>query len=124
VGVRDFRELVAWQLADELRAVVIGFCRRPAVAREFRYRDQLTDAASSAARNIAEGFGRFRHREFAQMVRVAKASEHEVLDLLTEARHRGFLTTEEYAAHDRLARRAMAAAGLIRYLEKTSDPPV
>jgi four helix bundle protein len=125
MGVRDFKELVAWRLADELRVVVIEFCKRPMVVRQLRYRDQLTDAASSAPRNIAEGFGRFRHREFAQMVRIAKGSEHEVLDLLTEARHRGFLTSEEFDAHERLARRAMgAAAGLIKYLEKTPDPTI
>ncbi len=122
-GARDFKELVAWQLADYLRLAILDLCRQPAVARHRRFCDQVTDAASSAARNIAEGFGRFRHREFAHLVRIAKASENEVLDLLTEARQRGFLSREEYARDERLARRAIAAAtGLIRYLEATPDP--
>ena len=95
----------------------------PRVSRHPKYCEQLTDAASSSARNIAEGFGRFRHKEFAQFVRVAKGSEHEVLDLLIEARQRGFSTEQESAENEALARQAIAAAaGLVRYLENSPDP--
>jgi four helix bundle protein len=62
-GVRDIRELVAWQLARELKQLADEVCRRPGPSRDFKYRDQLRDSAASAPRNIAEGFGRFRHLE-------------------------------------------------------------
>ena len=117
-GVGDFKELRAWQLASDLRARANALAQRPRVAKHRKYCDQLTDAASSAARNIAEGFGRCRHQEFAQLVRVAKGSQHEVLDLLIEARQRGFIDHREFGEHEFLARQAIAAAtGLIRYLD-------
>lgn len=122
-GVKDFQELVAWQLANELRVLAVALSQRSGVAKHRRYCEQLTDAASSGARNIAEGFGRFKHQEFAQLVRVAKGSENELLDLFVEARQRGFLNDKELAEHEFLTRRAIAAAtGLIRYLENARDP--
>jgi four helix bundle protein len=121
-GVVRLEDLAAWQLANELRGVALRVAGHPSVAADARYRAQLTDAASSAARNIAEGFARFKHKEFAQFLRVARGSESEVLDLLHEAHQRGLLSAEELAGHQRLARKAMsAAAGLIRYLERTPD---
>jgi four helix bundle protein len=53
---------------------------KPEVRRRFQYYDQLSDAARSAPCNIAEGFARYRHKEFAQFVRIAKGSEAEVLN--------------------------------------------
>ena len=68
----------AWQLARELKLLAYELTSRPAVAKDFKFRDQLNDAARSAPRNIAEGFARFRHKEFAQFARIAKGSEGEV----------------------------------------------
>src|SRR5688572_31141678 len=54
-------------------------CERPAIATDLKFHDQLSDAAASGPRNIAEGFGRYYHPEFARFARIAKASEQEVL---------------------------------------------
>ena len=122
-SLRDFREFAAWQRADELRDLAEEFLARPGVAARFRRANQLSDAAASAPRNIAEGFGRFRPREFAQLVRVAKASETEVLDIFIEARKKRFLSDDEFKRYEIAARRAIGTAvGLIRYLEG-ADPP-
>ena len=74
-GFKDFREIVAWQLAHELKLIADRLVAKPDVARRFKFCDQLSDAARSGPRNIAEGFARFKHREFAQFVRIAKGSE-------------------------------------------------
>ena len=117
-GVKDFTELIAWQLANELRARALELSRRPDVAGHRRYRSQLTDAAVSPPQRIAEGFGRYRRHEFAHQVRMAKASEHELLTLFNEARRRGFLSATESREYEFLARQAITAAtGLIRFLE-------
>jgi four helix bundle protein len=63
---RDFTELVCWQLARELKLLILPFAERAVVRHDFKFRAQLVDAASSATRNIAEGFGRYDHKEFAQ----------------------------------------------------------
>ena len=59
MSVRDFRDLVAWQLADALRYEMIQFTFEGSAARDFRFRDDIRASAGSAPANIAEGFGRF-----------------------------------------------------------------
>ena len=122
-GFRSFREFAAWRLASSLRRAVVPLCGRAAAAKDYKLYGQITEAARSAPRNIAEGFGRYRHREFAQFVRIAKASEVELLNHFEEACNCGYLTTAERRDLDRAAKRAIkAASGLIRYLESTPDP--
>ena len=106
----------------ELRVHVLMVSERPLARRHRRFCQQICDAASSAARNIAEGFGRFRPKEFAQYVRIAKASECEVRDLLIEAHQRRLVNQSERDEYLLLARRAIGAAtGLVRYLERAAE---
>jgi len=95
-GFRDFRELVAWQRAHELKLLADALLAKPDVVRRYKFCDQLSDAARSGPRNIAEGFARFRHKEFAQFVRVAKGSEAEVLNHFIDARDLRLMTDEEF----------------------------
>jgi four helix bundle protein len=118
-GWNDFRDIVAWQRARELKLRVDELVQRPAVKTRFRFCDQLEDAARSGPSNIAEGFGRFGNKEFARFARIAKGSELEVLNHLIDAHDQGLLTTEEFAQYEDCVRRALAAVvGLIRHLEK------
>lgn len=122
---KDVREIVAWQLAHQMHLRVDVFLACPDFRRHFKCCERLSDAARSGPRNIAEGHARFTHKEFAQCVRVAKGSEAEVLHHLVDAHDQRLITTDELIINERLARRAMkAAAGLIRYLESTPDPPM
>jgi four helix bundle protein len=121
-GFRDFREIAAWQLAHQLKLRVDLFLLSPDFRRHYRFTEQLSDAVRSGPRNIAEGFGRYRHREFAQFVRVAKASEVEVLNHLIDAQDQRLITTDEFQITEHLTKRAIKAAnGLIRYLESTPE---
>lgn len=123
-GFKDFREIVAWQLAHQLKLRVDEFITRPEVARRFKFCDQLGDAARSAPRNIAEGFGRYKHKEFAQFVRIAKGSEVEVLNHLIDACDQRLISRDEFLMAEHDVKKALkAATGLIRYLESTRDPP-
>jgi hypothetical protein len=56
---KDFTELIAWQRADDLERFVLEIVKRPSLARDIDYCRLTADAAASAPRNIAEGFGRF-----------------------------------------------------------------
>jgi four helix bundle protein len=85
MGVKDFRDLVTWQLADELRREVIAFTENESVARDFKFCNQIRDASASACRNTSEGFGRFRPAENARFLEFAHASLSEVQDGLIEA---------------------------------------
>jgi four helix bundle protein len=122
-GLNDFREFAAWQRAEELRVMCEEFLSRPGIRQRFRRAQQLDDAAASAPRNIAEGFGRFKPRVFAQFVSIAKGSETEVMNILLEARSANFLTAAEFLEFETAARRAIGTAvGLIRYLQRSDGP--
>jgi four helix bundle protein len=126
MGARDFTELTAWQLSKELHLLVLPVIARPAFFMARKLREQLDDAAASAPRNIAEGFGRFSGVEFAQFLKVALGSLAETRNHLMDARDRGYITEGEQKRADLQARRAIAATTALRsYLlsprNKTSD---
>jgi four helix bundle protein len=89
--VARFEDLVCWRLCDELRREVCAFTANDAVRGDFKYRDQIRDAVSSACRNSAEGFGRFEHGDFRRFLTIAAASLHEVKDLLHEGHEKHYL---------------------------------
>ena len=114
---KDFTELIAWQRADDLERFVQEIIKRPSLSRDSDYCEQAASAASSAPRNIAEGFGRFAPVQFANFLRIAIGSELETKNLILKAWQRGAITDEEHWAGVVLCKRAIAAAvGLRRYL--------
>ena len=120
---RDFTELVAWQLSRELKNGVYALVKRPTIARDFGFVQQITDAAASAPRNIAEGFGRFNRKEFAQFLKIAIASEQEVRNHYIDAFDRGYVTAGEREEGTRIAARAIGAATRLRqYLLSNRNP--
>src|SRR5215467_8265071 len=107
MGVRDFRELVCWQLSYTLKREVLAFTATGPAARDFKYRDQIRDSSSSAPSNIAEGFGRFRPGDFARFLEIAVASLKETQNHLIDGRDRGYLTNPLYSRLQNLARAAL-----------------
>lgn len=124
VAFRTFEEIAAWQLSQELKRRVDEFICRPTFRRRFDFARQLDDAARSAPRNIAEGHMRgFKHKEFAQFLRVARGSLGEVLNHLLDAHDQKLISEVELMETQRLARRAIGATtALIHYLESTPSP--
>ncbi len=120
---KDFTELFCWQLARELKLVVLDLVKRPQVTRDFDFVRQITDAAASGPRNIAEGFGRFNRKEFAQFLKIAISSEMEVRNHFIDGFDRGFLSQTELDAWSALSKRAVTtAARLRRYLLSKRNP--
>ena len=120
---KDFIELVAWQLARELKLRVYELIKRPHVARNLDFGRQISDAAASGPRNIAEGFGRFRPKQFAQFLKIAISSEQEVRNHFIDAFDLGFITAAERDDSLVLADRAIGAATrLRRYLLSDRNP--
>ena len=119
MGIRDFRDLVAWQRVDELRKEIIAFTSKGPAARDFRFRDQIRDAIASACRNTSEGWGRFRPGDNARFVEIARASIEEVRDGLIEAKEKNYI---DDPLHDRLwtlARRALGTnTNYLKYLQR------
>jgi four helix bundle protein len=121
-GIWRFEDLVAWQLAEQLQTIVDRYSERPAIKRDVKFHGQLTDAAAGGPRNIAEGFGRFHHPEFARFGRIAQSSEQETLSHLYRARNKCYITPAEFEDGAHAARKALKAVnGLIRYLDSTPN---
>jgi four helix bundle protein len=118
---KDFTELVAWQLAQELNAFMYNVTNRQALATDFDFCRQVNDAAESAPRNIAEGFGRFAPTEFAQFLRIAIGSEFETKNHIIRAAERGILTEAERNSGLRLTKRSITAAVRLRRYLRTKQ---
>jgi four helix bundle protein len=63
-----------WLLADEVRRRVWSLTEDPEISRQPWLQIQLRRSSHSACANIVEGFVRFRPREFARYLEMAKAS--------------------------------------------------
>lgn len=119
---KHFTDITAWQQAHQLSLRVEIFVACPEFRRHFPSCAQLREAARSAPTSIADGHARLKRRDFAQLVRTAKAAEAAVLNHLIDAHRQRLITTDELIINRRLARRAMrTASALIRYLESTAD---
>lgn len=122
-GVRSHRDLVVWQLCNELEETLAPLLRRPAFQSESDLQQQMIRASQRPCPNIAEGFGRFYPRDNARLVRIARGSLNELLDHLERARSRGVLQAAEAEPLVKLANRAAGAATrYLRYLETTDHP--
>ena len=116
-AARTHQELIAWQLSARLRREIL---KRSAAwqTHDRKLSDQIRESARSAPRNLAEGFGRFKPREFAHFARIARASLIETLNHLEEALEEGYIKPEEAESLSRLNKRALkATTRLLRYLD-------
>jgi len=98
---------------------VISFTEKKAVARDFKFCNQIRDASASACRNTSEGFGRFRPTENARFLEFARASLTEVQDGLIEAKQKKYIDDELYDRLWTLSRRALGTnTNYMKYLHR------
>jgi four helix bundle protein len=117
MGARRYDELVAWQLAAELRDRIVALTATERVARDFGFCDQIRRASRSAPANLAEGFARFHAREFARFVVIARGSLAETQNHLEDGRRLGYFSNADSEDLQTLCRRASAASThLLHYL--------
>jgi four helix bundle protein len=121
-GARHYSQLIAWQLANALRDVILTFTRRPSYLDDFRLRGQTDDAIDSVCRNIAEGFGCISHIEFARYLEISRRSLNEVCDAVHSARSKGYVSAEDAAEVYKLTRRLYPALNqFIAYLKRNPN---
>jgi len=120
--IRDHREIAAWRFARELERRVFAFIATSPAKHDANFCKQIGNSASSAPRNIAEGFGRFWPLEFANKLRIAIGELHETQDHLDRALDAGYVSESQHAEMYRLADRAIGASvNFAKYLE-TAGP--
>ena len=121
MGVRRYQDLDCWKLSNELKRRVYDFTAKPPAALDFKFCNQIREAARSAPRTIAEGFGRFRPAEFARYLEFARGSLMETHNHLADALDLKYLTAAECKELQHLADRATGATTeLLKYLRTDS----
>jgi four helix bundle protein len=103
-------DLDAYRIAVELRERVFAVVARPAVARHFKFCDQIRDSSRSAPANLAEGLGRYKPRDNARFVRNALGSLNETQNHLGEAYTEKYIDEDEFYELFALAGRAIATS--------------
>ena len=116
-GVERFQDLVTWQRMHELSVEIRKVADRAPIATDYKFKGQLTEAADSCARNVAEGFARYGPGDFARFLDISRGSATEVRACLKIARDSGYISDGEFKRLDELARRGLeAVAKFQRYL--------
>ena len=94
--VNRFEDLVAWQRAMDLAALVYGLSSDGGLRRDFGLSDQLRRSATSISSNIAEGFERNSRADFRRFLAIAKASCGEVRSQLHLALRLKYISIEAH----------------------------
>jgi len=92
MGVTSFRELSVWKESMQLVYCVYRLIEKFPAKEQFALCDQLRRAVVSIPSNIAEGFGRDTHKEFAHFLTVGRGSLYEVLTQIRIAQHLGYVS--------------------------------
>jgi four helix bundle protein len=110
VGVRSFRELIAWQLADEFKREIFRILAASARAtQDWRFHDQLRSASWSIGQNIIEGFLRHSAGDFSRFLGFSLGSLGEAEGWLANGVELGYFGDADCEAARRLGRRAAVA---------------
>jgi len=87
---RSLGELVVWQRAIELTALLYKLTQQVRREEIFGLTSQLRRAGVSVASNIAEGYGRGTRRDYRNFLSIARGSTLEVQTQLIVARELGY----------------------------------
>jgi four helix bundle protein len=123
-GVRRDRDFAAWQLADAFKQEVFRLVRHSVDAsRDFKYRDQLRNAAAGITKHITEGYLRFSPLDFARFLDYAMGSIGEAERRLRDGVELGYFSESDSRDAFRFAKRCFVATlrlkqSQIRYAER------
>ena len=101
-----YEELVSWQRMHELN---IQVCKATECVDDCDLRREIRDAADSAERNIAEGFGRHNPLVFANFLDFSSTAARQTRSLLRKGLACGCLSVEQFDRLDKLAVHALRA---------------
>lgn len=117
--VNGFEELLCWQQERELVRQVYAQCREPKLSKDFATQDQLKRAALSIMNNIAEGYGRYRSKEFIRFLDISSASAMEVRTMLYVLKDMDYINHDTFEKLHKLSiHQTNLTIGFIKYLNR------
>jgi len=90
-----FTELIVWQKSRIFRNQIFQFIKLLPSEEKYRLTDQIVRSSRSITANIAEGHGKFHHKENIQSCRVARGELLETLDHLICAYDCNYIDSEQ-----------------------------
>ena len=119
-GIRSFEDLNVWRAAKALTIEVYLVTENQPFKRDRALRDQVRRAAISIMANIAEGFERNSHKEFANFLNFALGSTAEVKNHLILAAELQYLEKSRLnEMRERLNDISRQLTGFMKYLRAT-----
>ena len=108
--VPHYRDLIAWQLAEQFKVEVVRLVRSsPEASKNVRYRDQVVNAAASVTANLVECFLRFSPGDLRRFIDYSLASLGETESRLKDGILIGYFSEPDCSAAFKLARRCLTA---------------
>ncbi|MCC7008528.1 MAG: four helix bundle protein [Acidobacteria bacterium] len=124
MGVRSYRDLIAWQLADEFKQEVINIVLASQAARQdVHYRTQLFNAATAVSKDVVEGFLRYSPAEFSRFLDYAIGSLGEAEGRLVDGIDLRFFDRQTCLPALRLARRCLVALVRLKQSQRQATHP-
>ena len=121
--MRDYRKIIAWQLADDLTVEVYGATRSFPREEVYGLTSQLRRAACSVPANIAEGASRSSKKDYLHFLYIARGSCSETQYFIHLSRRLGYLDDQAHDALRELSENAgRTLTGLIKSVEKEATP--
>lgn len=118
-AVSSFRDLECWKKCRELRIEVSALIKTFPDFERYELTSQMRRASRSTTNNIAEGYGRFYHKENTQFCRVSRGSLYELSDQLEIALEEKYIDKTKYDNLNQLIVNCIKILnGYINYLVK------
>jgi four helix bundle protein len=105
--IQTHEDIIAWQLCEELADLVIEITSEGPVTKDVEFCDQIRRSSGASGPHIAEGFGRYRPREFAHYLRMAVSSLMETDTWLQRGRRNRYWSRETSDRASSLCDRAL-----------------
>jgi four helix bundle protein len=120
--MRNYKNIVAWQKADELTIQIYATTRNFPREEIFGLTHQIRKASYSVASNIAEGAARESKREYLHFLYIARGSLAETEYFLHLSHQLGYLSKEDFDSLSERCNSAFATLyGLIKSVKKEAS---
>mgnify|MGYP001773891754 CR=1 FL=1 len=116
--IKRFEDLECWQEARKLvKMVYEAINKSEKFKKDYRLKEQATDAVISVMSNIAEGFSRQTNKEFMQFLYISKSSASEVQSIFYVALDLGYINQDVFnKIYNQAEKVSKLNSGLIKYL--------
>ena len=117
--IRKFEDLAIWQTARHLSLKVFELTQSGPASKDYHFKDQIRDSASSVMDNIAEGFERSSQFEFVNFLSISKGSSGETRSQLYRGIDQKYFNEEANNLIKEYADLAANISGFIKYLNQS-----